>query len=110
MARLKKSSLLNSLQGTLGAEIVFKQYPDKTVVSKYPDMSKVKASPLQRVQRNRWQEANAYAKAVIRDPVRRAAYEKLLKPGQHAYNKAMQAYMKGTAGAIEEGKGEEDGQ
>jgi hypothetical protein len=42
MARLKKNSLFNAPQGSIGKEIVFKQYADKTVVSKCPDMSKVK--------------------------------------------------------------------
>ena len=100
MARLRPHSLLNALQGKLGEEIVFKQYADKVVVSKYPDMSRVKPSPLQRVCRNRLKEANDYARAVTRDPVRRAAYERILKPGENVFRKAVQAYMNGTAGTI----------
>lgn len=103
MARLQKNSLLNALQGTLGEELIFKQYAHGTVVSKFPDMSRVNASPPQKVQRNLFKEADAYAKEVIRDPVRKAAYEKLLQPGQRAYNKALQAYMKGWAAAFENG-------
>ncbi|HEV7329721.1 MAG TPA: hypothetical protein VGN63_01675 [Flavisolibacter sp.] len=101
MARLQNNSLLNALQGALGKEIIFKQYATGTVVSKFPDMSGIEATPLQKVQRNLFAEANAYAKAVIRDPVRKAAYEKLLQPGQRAYNKALQAYLKGWAHAFE---------
>lgn len=101
MARLKKNSVLNALQGALGNEIIFKQYAYGTVVSKYPDMDGISPTPLQQVQRKLFAEANAYAKAVVRDPVRRAAYEKLLQPGQRVYNSAVQAYLKGTANGIE---------
>lgn len=36
MARLKRNSLLSTLQGTIGKEIVIKQYADKVVVSVVP--------------------------------------------------------------------------
>jgi hypothetical protein len=94
MARLKRNSLLSALQGTIGKEIVIKQYPDKVVVSKYPDMSKVKASKLQRVQRNLLAEASAYASKINRDPQLRAKYTKKLKPGESVYRKAIEEFYK----------------
>jgi hypothetical protein len=39
-------------------------------------MSKVMWSPAQKEQRQRFKQANAYAKAAMADPVARAAYEK----------------------------------
>lgn len=93
MARLKRNSLLGSLQGTIGKEIVFKQYADKVVVSLYPDMSKVKPSELQKLQRNKMKDANAYASAVKRDPILRAQYEKGLKPGETVFHKAKKAFF-----------------
>ncbi len=36
------------LSGTIGKQLVVKQYVDKTVVSKYPDMSRVKARERQK--------------------------------------------------------------
>ena len=92
MARLKRNSLLNALQGTIGKEIVFKQYADKVVVSKFPDMSKVKASKLQRVQRKLLAEASAYASKINRDPQLRAKYMKKLKPGESVYRKAIKEF------------------
>ncbi|HEV7329664.1 MAG TPA: hypothetical protein VGN63_01390 [Flavisolibacter sp.] len=94
MARVGKNSLLNSLRGTIGKEIVFKQYPDKIVVSKYPDMSKVKPTERQKQQRQLMREANAYASMVKRDPKLRAKYEKKLKPGESVFHKAKKDFFK----------------
>ncbi len=93
MARLKKDALLEGLSGTIGRELVFKQYADKVVVSKYPDMSGIKPSPLQALQRSRMKKATAYASLVMRDPILRASYEKQLKPGENLYQKAKKDYF-----------------
>ena len=93
MARLKKNSVLSGLSGTVGKELVFKQYADKVVVSKYPDMSKVKPSALQKAGRQRIKEANAYASSVLHNPVLKAEWEKTLQPGESVYHKARKAYF-----------------
>lgn len=93
MARLNRTSLLNALQGTIGKEIVFKQYADKTVVSKYPDMSKVKKTERQQAQRDLITAANAYASGIKRDPKLRAKYEKKLKPGESVFHKAKKEFF-----------------
>lgn len=93
MARIRKNSLLSALQGTIGKEIVFKRYADKTVVSKYPDMSRVKTTKLQRQQRDLLNEANAYAIAIKRDPKLRAKYEQKLKAGESVFHKAKKEFF-----------------
>lgn len=93
MARLKLNSFLSAFQGTIGKEIVFKQYADKTVVSRYPDMSKVKPSELQKLQRAKMKEANAYASAVRRDPKLKAKYERKLKKGESVFHRAKKDFF-----------------
>ena len=93
MARVAKHSLFEALIGALGKEIVFKKYKDKTVVSRYPDMSKHKATERQKVQRGLLKEANAYASRIKRDPVLRAEYEKQLKPGQSVFHYAKREFF-----------------
>ena len=93
MARVTKNSLFEALSGALGKEIVFKQYQDKTVVSRYPDMSKHKATERQKVQRNLMKEANAYASKIKRDPGFKAAYEKKLKPGESVFGYAKKEFF-----------------
>ena len=93
MARLSKNSVLTGISGTVAKELVFKQYADKTVVSKYPDMSQVKPSELQKEQRNLMKEANAYASMVKRDPKLRAQYQKKLKAGESVFHKAKREFF-----------------
>jgi hypothetical protein len=95
MAQINKSSLLAALSGTLGKELVIKQYKDKVVVSRYPDMSWVKPSPLQLQNRERMKAATAYAQTVLRNPQLRTAMEKELKPGESVYHKAKRQYLMG---------------
>ncbi len=93
MARLRKHAVLEGLSGTVGRELVFKQYADKVVVSKYPDMSGIRATPLQVLQRSKLKEATAYASFALRDPDLRAKYERELKPGENVYQKAKKDYF-----------------
>lgn len=93
MARLRRNSVFTALQGSLGKELVFKHYTDKVVVAKYPDMSRVKPSELQKQQRQKMKEANDYAQQVMRNPELRALYEKYLEQGESIYRKALKDYF-----------------
>lgn len=78
MARTE-SIILKELIGQIGHQIVFKQYGNKTVVSKYPDMSKRKLSKKQKQVNEMMTVANAEAKAILAD-------EKLAKEAQARLN------------------------
>ncbi|MDQ2753030.1 MAG: hypothetical protein M3R72_08405 [Bacteroidota bacterium] len=92
MARLSKS-LLENIRGGLGKQLVFKQYKDKTVVTSYPDMSKVKPSEQQKEGRKLFAEAVAYAKAISQNPVQKAHYQKKVKLGESVYHFALKEYL-----------------
>ena len=64
---ISENLILKQLSGHLGKQIVFKQYGNKTVVSKYPDMSKRKLSPKQLRVNEIMEEANAEAKRILAD-------------------------------------------
>lgn len=93
MARAGKKSLLKDIRGAVGKELVIKQYSYGTVVSKYPDMSKVKRSKLQNQSQNIFAQAVAYAKSIIQDADKKAAYSRKLKKGQRIYNAAIKEYL-----------------
>ena len=99
MAHLPKNSPLHGMSGRI-SNLIFKYYPQgnngkgKVVVTKEPDMSGIIASPLQKIRRDLFAEAVAYARAVKRDPEKRAAYEKVRKPGQSLFNAALSNYLK----------------
>ncbi len=89
-----QSPLTHTLRGQLGKQLVFKRYGKKTVVTSYPDMSKVKPSKKQKQQRNLFKEAVAYAQAINNDPVKKAVYAQKVKKGQSVYHYAIQEYRK----------------
>ena len=62
-------------------------------MTKYPDMTKIKASAKQRTCRNLFREAVVYAQMVIADPVLKAAWQKKLRRSNGVYNEAIKVYM-----------------
>jgi len=93
MARVDKQSVLSALRGSIGKELVFKKYGDKTVVSRYPDMRRVKKTPLQKLGQGFFKDAVAYAQSIIRDPKKKAAYQKKLPKGSSVYHAAIKEFM-----------------
>jgi hypothetical protein len=93
MAILSSSTPLEGISGTLGKELVFKKYGDKTVVSRYPDMSHVKPTLLQQEKRKLFAEAVAYAREIARNPVKKATYTEKLPPGTSVYHFALKEYL-----------------
>ena len=92
MARLK-SNLFQGISGAVGKQLVFKKYGSKTVVTNYPDMSKVKPSELQVENRNGFRDAVAYAKGISNNPVKKAEYLKKVKAGETVYRFAIKEYF-----------------
>jgi hypothetical protein len=82
------------LRGQIGKELVFKKYGKKTIVTRYPDMSKVKPSTLQKKGRKRFAEAVAYARTILHTPRLKAAYQKKVRKGQDVYHYALQEFLK----------------
>ena len=91
---IAKDIISQGLSGAIGKEIVFKRYADKTVVTKYPDMKKIVPSAAQKIQRKKFKEANAFAKSINNDPVKRAAYGLKIPSGKSVYRWAVKEYMK----------------
>jgi hypothetical protein len=94
MARVPKKSILNKAKGQIGKEIVVKQYNYGTVITRYPDMSKIKKSVLQKKEQSLFKEAVKYAQSIIRDPKKKAEYAKKLSKGKSVYHAAIQEYLK----------------
>lgn len=64
---ISENILLKKLSGHIGRQFVVKQYGDKTVICKYPDMSKRKLSPKQLRINGIMEQANIYAKTIMAD-------------------------------------------
>lgn len=87
------SPLTHGLRGQLGKQLVFKRYGKKVVVTRYPDMSKVKPSIQQQQQRSRFAEAVAYARHITHNAELKAMYADKVKKGQTVYHYALQEYL-----------------
>ncbi len=93
MAQSSSSVLLRNFRGQIGKQIVVKRYGKKTVITAYPDMSRVKPSQLQKKKRKVFAEAVAYAQLINNDPVLKATYKRKVKKGQTVYHAAIKEYM-----------------
>jgi hypothetical protein len=97
MARTNPDGLLKNVSGKIGDQIVVKQYKDKIVISKYPDMSKVKPSKLQKNNRSLFKEAVAYAMDINRNPQKRKIYLQKVSHGESVYRFALKEYLTNQA-------------
>ena len=93
MARLPSNNVFSNISGQLGRQLVVKQYGNKTVVTAYPDMSKIKPSKKQKEKRNLFKEAVVYAKKINNDSKLKQKYLKKVKPGQTVYHYAIKEYL-----------------
>ena len=94
MAHSTNNPVLEGFSGRIGT-LVVKRYPNgKIVLTKMPDMSSVKQSELQKIYQSKFAEAVKYARAAKRDPLKKAAFEKVLKDGQDVYHAALSSFLR----------------
>ena len=93
MARCKNSifSATKGMSGTIGKQIVFRNRGGETFASKYPDMSNVIPSELQLESNGTFGDAVRFAREIIHDPVKKAAYKP--RNGLSVYHSAIKDYM-----------------
>lgn len=105
MARTKNDPLLQHFRGKLG-NLVLKQYKDCIVITKCPDMSRVKRTKKQKERNGRFKKAVAYAKSILRDPEARAAYEKKLQGKRSVYHAAIAEFLEKDSESPSTGSGD----
>ena len=88
------SAVLQGARGQIGKQLVFKRYGDRTIVTRYPDMSRVKRSRLQKASTALFKEAVAYAQSILRDEKKRKAFAKKLPRRKSIYHAAISEFMK----------------
>jgi hypothetical protein len=101
---ISENLIFQNAAGHMGKQLVFKQYGNKTVVSKYPDMSKRKLSPKQKRINEIMQEANYTAKSIIADDtLRTAALVRLNVTRNKLYTSLVKEYFENVRSAEEAG-------
>ena len=96
MPKVRLIPLIEEIEGTL-YDVVFKKSPKgNMIVTKRPDMTGVEWSEAQDNQRQRFKQANDYAKAAMADPRVRAVYEKRAKKAKRSpFRVAFSDYFQG---------------
>ncbi len=74
-------------------DIVIKKYGDKTVVSKYPDMSNIIPSGAQKEKRSRFAEAVSYAKTINSSTILRNDFLKRAGVVKSVYQSALKEFL-----------------
>jgi len=94
MSIFKDNIITAGLSGMLGKQIVFRQWKGATIIAKAPvtNRSLIKSEAYER-SKQRFREANEYAKKVMNDPVLKQMYKSKCKVRQNAYNKAVQDFL-----------------
>ena len=92
---ISESVLLKKISGHIGKELVFKQYGNKTVVSKYPNMSKRKLSSKQKGVNETMRDAHYRAKEIMAtEALRDAALLRLNVTRNKLYTSLIREYFK----------------
>ena len=90
MVLLKEKNVIKN--NRLG-DIVIKKYGDKTVVSKYPDMSNIIPSDSQKEKRSRFADAVSYAKTINRSEILRTDFLKRVGDVKSVYQSALKEFL-----------------
>ena len=89
------SLVSGKFSGTLGKELVFREWQGKTVVAKAPKKRKGKPTSQQAETQEKFLFASRYARAVIRSPDKSLAeaYATVLRPRQNVYSRALEDFI-----------------
>jgi hypothetical protein len=96
MPKVILAPFIEEIHGTLDGWVFKKSPQGKMIITKKPDMSKVKWSKAQKANRNHMSKAITTTQLALADPKVRAKYErKAKKLGRRAWNLALSDCLKG---------------
>ena len=95
MAHSNNSLVTGKLRGSLGKELVFREWEGKTIVAKAPKSREGEPTPAQAETQEKFLLASRYARAIIRSPDKdlAEAYAAALRPRQNVYSRAVEDFL-----------------
>jgi len=95
MAHADNSIITGKFKGSLGKELVFREWEGKTIVAKSPKARSGDPTLAQEEIQEKFLLASRYAKAVIKsaDQSLAEAYASALRPRQNVYSRALEDFM-----------------
>jgi hypothetical protein len=107
MAKVKLDPLFLGISGTMGDFVFRRSKNGEVIISQRPRKSNTPPSEAQQAQRQRFAEANKYARAALTDSALRAVYEEIAaEEGISAFAAARADYFKGKARLAEKQAGD----
>lgn len=89
MAESKDNIITKGLRGSIGGQLVFKKYGNRTIVTKMPNMKNVVKSEKQKKENSKFSEAIAFARSQMCDPESKALYKAKARDLQKPHNVAI---------------------
>jgi hypothetical protein len=80
------------IRGAIGKKFIVKHYAKRVVITRYPCMDKITASPKQKHRRNIFKEAIAFACSINNDPIKKKQWKKM-DFASTVYHDAIRQYM-----------------
>jgi hypothetical protein len=95
MAHANNNIITGNLKGSVGKQLVFRQWEGKTIVSKFPKSRTGNPTPAQAEITEKFQLASRYAKSVLSNANQSLAqaYATALKPRQNVYSRALEDFL-----------------
>ena len=95
MAHANNSIITSKLKGSLGKELVFREWEGKTIVAKSPKAQSGESTAAQAGTREKFMLASRYAKAITKSADQSLAegYASALRPRQNVYSRAIEDFM-----------------
>lgn len=94
MAHAQEGIIASKLRGTLGKELVFKDWEGLKIVAKFPKKrSNATLTAGQQETQEKFLLASRYAKAVLQDAAMKDGYAAVLKPRQNVYARALTDFL-----------------
>jgi hypothetical protein len=95
MAHANNSIITGKFKGSLGKQLVFRDWEGKTVVAKSPKARTGKPTPGQAEIMDKFFVASRYAKSIVTnaDQSLAQAYASVLRPRQNVYSRAVEDFM-----------------
>jgi hypothetical protein len=90
---IHNTPLPDDINGHVERIVVIKHRLGKTILTAFPDMSKIVYNEKQKAEQKKFSEAVAYARAIISDPQKKAMYQAILPKGKKVYHAAIAEYM-----------------
>ena len=94
MAKQTGFNILHGFSGKLGGLVVLRRRGNKTIMAACPDRRRRPPSQQQSEQQFKFKLAIAYAQNAMKDPKKKARYEKLASGRKSAFNVAVAKYLK----------------